>query len=453
MNKRFLCLFLLAAVSFSDVFAQGGPLIEKMFLNVRERKYEPVKKYISAGKNLNLRAKGNFRGGLKKDDKDYSNLDWTLLMLVSEHNKIDLVKQLIARKADLNAKNGGGHTALFLACASDHPEVAALLINNGAKVTEAGSDPNGMTALQWALNYGRSDLAALLLKKGAEVNRSSTNSGETILMTALKKKAISGAVVSTILDKTADPDQQNEADGTTALMWACHENDTLSIKKLLKRKVAVNALSHRRESALCYAAANKGLPVAVMELLIRAGATVNLGEDGGVSPLIAAVNNGDLIKIKFLISKSSDVNYKSERFDGVSALSAAVKTGNYEITEYLIRNGADVNLTNNYGAGILLEAASNPKNLKIVQLLIAKGATIDLADKTGKTPLMRSIENNRYEIAMFLISRGANTTVKDQYGYTPKILAAETMKRTGDKRWNPFINQKVLPVDAISKSN
>jgi hypothetical protein len=89
---------------------------------------------------------------------------YTPLMLATTAGTVDLVRQMIGKHADVNAKNAGGLTALMIAAAANRPDIATLLI-------DAGADPNaksedGRTALSIA-EANDSDAVAKLLKRSA----------------------------------------------------------------------------------------------------------------------------------------------------------------------------------------------------------------------------------------------------------------------------------------------
>ena len=88
----------------------------------------------------------------------------TLLHYASHNGHIDLVKLLIKRGADVNAKDIKGYTPLFAASAGGHREVAEILLDNGANVHE---DPIKLNPLYAATNQRHHDTALLLVDRGA----------------------------------------------------------------------------------------------------------------------------------------------------------------------------------------------------------------------------------------------------------------------------------------------
>src|SRR5438552_10327860 len=84
---------------------------------------------------------------------------------VMQRNKPAL-RALLQRKADVNAAQADGATAIHWAVYNDDLETADLLIQAGAKVKVANRD--GMTPLAMACLYGNPAMVDKLLKAGAD---------------------------------------------------------------------------------------------------------------------------------------------------------------------------------------------------------------------------------------------------------------------------------------------
>ena len=81
----------------------------------------------------------------------------------------DAVRMLIARGADVNAKEPSqNQTALMWAAAERHADVVKLLIEHGADLQ--ARTKKGFTALHFAAREGDLDIARLLLAAGVDIN-------------------------------------------------------------------------------------------------------------------------------------------------------------------------------------------------------------------------------------------------------------------------------------------
>jgi uncharacterized protein len=89
--------------------------------------------------------------------------DESPLMIAALKGRMDFVKKLIARGADVNKP---GWTPLHYAATGGHLEIMALLLDQNAYIDAAS--PNGTTPLMMAAEYGSADAVKLLLDAGAD---------------------------------------------------------------------------------------------------------------------------------------------------------------------------------------------------------------------------------------------------------------------------------------------
>ena len=139
------------------------------------------------------------------------------------------LQALLKQKADVNAPQGDGTTALHWAAFNDDLPAARLLLAAGAKA-EAVTRVGSITPLLMASRNGSAGLAAALLNAGADVNRAGAE-GTTPLMQA----AASGSVetVKLLLDRGAAVDAKDHAHAQTPLMFAASLNRAAVVKLLL----------------------------------------------------------------------------------------------------------------------------------------------------------------------------------------------------------------------------
>ena len=96
----------------------------------------------------------------------------------------DVAEKLLEAKANIEATNQYGSTALTLAAESGHSETVKLLLEHKANVEAANK--YGSTALIHAAYQGHSSAAELLLKQKANIEGANKN-GETALRCATGK--------------------------------------------------------------------------------------------------------------------------------------------------------------------------------------------------------------------------------------------------------------------------
>ena len=266
----------------------------------------------------------------------------------------EALRALLQKKADVNATEGDGSTALHWASYRDNVEGARLLLRAGAKVNAAND--LGATPLWAASQNGSEAMVRLLLDAGANPN-AALLLGETPLMVAAR--AGKGAVAELLIAKDANINA-HAARGQTALMWAVAQKHPDVVKILLAHGADFRARSdswsevmalpphgyleynraipHGSDTALLFAARVDDLESA--KLLVGAGADVNDADAWGVSATTLAAHSdfGDVVEL--LLEKGADPNAAAA---GFTALHAAVMHRDEKMVAALLAHGADPN--------------------------------------------------------------------------------------------------------------
>ncbi|MBV6881053.1 ankyrin repeat domain-containing protein [Epilithonimonas ginsengisoli] len=408
---------------------------EKIIEIIKNGDVKGIQDLLKKGVDIDSRFEGFFRGGRQENANDFSNKDWTMLMVATFYNQGRIAELLLKNKANIDAQNKASHTALFLACANRGEEMAKFLLENNADATIDSKDSDGTSTLQWAIAYEWNDVAQKMLEQNVDVNSSSKETGRNVLLDALYSETISEDLISKIIEKGANINYINPKDGENALMMACRRDFSDIAKMIFSKGGNVNSVSQSGTTPLSCASGKNSCSTELMQFLIEKGAKINPNNKYGRTPLIEAVSSNCIEKVKFLVEKGANVNQKSDGAGGVSPLSEAVWETNFEITKYLVENGADVNIQKDNGDTALLEAVWNEKNYNAVNLLIQKGADVNKTNDDKQTPLLKAIQYNHYDIAVLLLKNGAGTDVTDFYGHTIQSTLKETVDRTGNKKW------------------
>ncbi len=277
----------------------------------------------------------------------------SLIDAVKNGDKVAL-RALLQKKADVNATEPDGSTALQWASYRDDLESADLLIRAGAKVNAAND--LGVTPLWPASENGSSAMVRKLLEAGANPN-AALLAGETPLMVAAR----SGypEVVEQLLAKGANVNAHGSR-AQTALMWAAAQKHPDVVKVLITHHADVQlksdvwtdvmavpphgylgynkAVPHGGETALMFAARVGDLDSA--KLLVAAGAHVNDADAWGVSATVLAGHSGFRDIVEFLLNKGADPNAAAA---GFTALDEAIMRRDEEMVAALLDHGADAN--------------------------------------------------------------------------------------------------------------
>jgi len=114
-----------------------------------------------------------------------NNYGWTALSHAARAGNAELVKLLLAHGADINARDKSGWTPLMRAAMKGHVATVQVLLDHGAAVNDQEKEER-WTALHWAAARGHDKVVALLLDHGADYTLR-TQDGMTPLMLAMKE--------------------------------------------------------------------------------------------------------------------------------------------------------------------------------------------------------------------------------------------------------------------------
>jgi ankyrin repeat protein len=282
------------------------------------------------------------------------------------------VRVLIDKRADVNAADGDGATALHWASHRDDIDTARLLVAAGANVNAAND--LGATPLWIASENGSAAVVRLLLEAGADPNRALLL-GETPLMVA--SRSGSAVVAEQLLQKGARPNVR-AARGQTALMWAAAQRHPEVVKVLLAHGADV----HIRSAVWSQMMAVPPHGVARYNKVIP---------HGGETALLFAVRSGDLASVTLLVAAGANVNDADAW--GVSATVLAAHAGFGEVMTFLLDRGADPNAA---AAGFTaLHNAIMHRDAGMVGALLARGADPNAPLQTW-TPTRRSSRDRHF---------------------------------------------------------
>ncbi len=205
----------------------------------------------------------------------------------------------------------------------------------------------------------------------------------------------------------------------------------------------VDAVDNELNETPLHIACRKGY-AEIVEELINAGASVDIGVSFGYKPLEVAIVNDRLDVVKTLIrcakEKSINLNINPKSYTiNDTPLQLACKQGSIEIVEILINNGASIVKNDRFGrCPLLISVIEN--NSDVVKLLIKTAAEkdIDLGVNTrffdtpdifdGWTMLHHACYKGSVEIIEALYNAGALSGIAEMTYPTPLFLAVQRNK-------------------------
>jgi ankyrin repeat protein len=307
------------------------------------------------------------------------------------------VRTLLSQKADVNAPQADGATALQWAVYNNDPALADLLIAGGANVKAANRD--GATPLFLACESGNAEIIGKLLKAGADANEIGAV-GDTPLMMASRTGNVSAVKV--LLDNKSDVNAKEKIRGTTALMWAIEQQHPAVVKLLVDRGADVAAITtSAKVQTTAYLAPQVRLRTT------PAGAPA-AGAAGGVAG--AAGGRGGRGGTR----SAAEVRATDSPTDAEGA--ASFFSGP--------PNDKGGNLTP-------LVFAARENCLECAKILLDAKANINQTTKYGWSPLLTATQNRHYQLASFLLDHGANPNISNNGGWSPLYIATDNRNIEG----------------------
>ena len=195
---------------------------------------------------------------------------------VSGHTRV--ARMLLSAGAEVNTAVGPGYTALYNAAYNGHVDAVNLLLEHGAEVDAVTDDH--FTPLYIACQEGYHECVQQLLGSGADVNHARPDEGATALYIAAQNghaRCVQELLANGVLiDKPMH-------DGSTPLMIACYMQNTRVVELLLRAGASLHLVDNRNRSALDWAKRRgDALVVAlVQEELAARGAAIIQGKASG----------------------------------------------------------------------------------------------------------------------------------------------------------------------------
>jgi ankyrin repeat protein len=402
------------------------------------------------------------------------------------------VRTLIQQKADVNAPQIDGATALHWAVYREDGELVDMLIRAGADVKTETREH--VTPLMMASLYGNPAIIDRLLKAGADAKALGPN-GETMLMLAARNG--NPAAVKLLIEAGVDVNAREHLRETTALMWAAEQKHPEAVKVLLdngadpKLKSGIagtprNYMANRVNTTTVQAAAARyqravaagrtyeeqlaleqkegrdlggqrglGQPIgpdgrpltgaaAARDAASLSNARAAAGNDpnnptaGG--PTAAAPQNGQAGARGRAAAGgragAPAAGGRAGRQAGArpgGAAAGAATTASADAADATTDDPIiEAGLVGTEGGGLTaLTFAAREGDIDTAKALLDGGADINETTNYGWTPLLTAINNRHYKLAAMLLERGGDPNRANNGGWTPLYIATDNRNIEG----------------------
>jgi uncharacterized protein len=381
------------------------------------------------------------------------------------------VRALLAQKADVNAPQVDGATALHWAMYRDDAQMADVLIRAGANVKAANRD--GVTPLAMAALYGNPTMILKLLKAGADAKEVGTN-GQTVLMLAARNG--NPDAVKVLIEGGANVNARETLRGTTALMWAVEQRHPAAVKALLAGGADVklksagaglprNYLAPRVNTAAVKQAAERFAraaangrtyeeqlkwerdngqfsgPPTIGEQLARlqgqgAAAAAPAGpSQAAATPAAPGTTSATSASSTPPASGGRGRGRGGAGRGGAGAAGAAAGAARGAGAGEDETDDSEVVVAGLVGSGggglTALVFAAREGDLESAKLLVDAGADVNQTTEYGWTPLLTATNNRHYQLGKYLLEHGADVNKANKGNWAPLYLATDNRNIEG----------------------
>ena len=366
---------------------------------------------------------------------------WTPLHFAAANSEA-ATRLLIEHGAGVNASDEGGETPLHKAVDGREAKACIALLAV-KKANPNAASKTGDRPLHLAAMSLDADALAALLRAGADPNQRNTR-GQTPIqivqvmgrgLTSDPKATAKIARAETVLEEggALPADQLPEAEDAAPFT---EEELLANCRTYLKTggslERAYDALHPNSRLEL---AARHGY-ARVVRFLLENGADPNASAPRDQSgfhlpglkpppptrPIHYAVDGGSLEVLDLLVKAGATLELPD--VTGQTALKRAAEAEAIDVARWLLEKGADVNGSDPTG-GTSIHTAARKGNPELVRLLAKHGADLDDRTITGETALHIAATNAERETVRALLDHGADPGVKDLFGNPPAAYAKD----------------------------
>ena len=424
-----------------------------------------------------------YRFGIRKETKlsIFSRLPTNIVNSYTEEYIQFCMRKLLGVGADINFVNSTGETALMGAIAYKNFERAKLLLKYPQikETINQKSLRKKNTALSLIIEQFVTFIGFLtyetkkillelfmeILKFKANVNEITTENDVTYIrqiMIAFNKKEN----FNTSAYENIDGWRRMYQDGFNTMFTDEEVIDFIRKQEIMSRDSRYIEIKNKIFSD------NRIFYLELLDILLKAGADVNIKQQFGISDLMFATELGDLELFKLLAKYNPNIETITNK--GKNLFTNAMDYGNYDLAFYLLKeypyfrkdieyrcwSKAWENSDRLVKENILLKFVREKDKEKIKELILM-GANSDVGtDITNLTPLITAVEMNDIELVKIILKAGADVNLTMTYDsskwlekYSSEIMGIDTETKKFKKMSEDFCKETKKGISFMDSLN
>ncbi|MFP6855173.1 MAG: ankyrin repeat domain-containing protein, partial [Opitutales bacterium] len=247
----------------------------------------------------------------------------TPLHFAARKGHVDMVRYILEKGIDVDARDSSGRTPLYAACWSGQPNVVQALLEQNASVDVANA--NGATPVMVASRIGHAEIVEILLNAGAKLNATDQH-GQGLLEYAA-------------------------AGGREAVILLLQERNA-TVRRPLHLAAGTGDLEK-------------------LKILLAAGREVDEKDGGGGTALLFAASAGKWKALNLLLGEGADPLATDDL--GLTLIHAATVSGNEKVLQQVLELHSQTNARHKQHGSTPLDWAIAKKDQVLTEMLRAKG--------------------------------------------------------------------------------
>ncbi len=277
--------------------------IAEYFASYHRRAGETDLTHFAARGDLE-QVRGLLESGINPNERNTTN--WTALHRVAVHGQPEMACLLVQQGADVEAADDLKETPLITACRFGNAKLIPVLLELGASVGHAAKEKH--TALWYAIGSMKdAAIVKMLIDAGADANET-YEYGDNPFLIAVSAQAPD--IINLLLPLTEDLARMNKHQ-VCALHFAASYDDAGLMEKLIERGINVNMTTSAGFTALMRAAENNAVKAA--RVLITHGARLDLKSQYGDTAVSLAENREQVEVYELLTGGRLDRRRENDR--------------------------------------------------------------------------------------------------------------------------------------------
>ena len=339
----------------------------------------------------------------------------TLLHRAAMGNRVKVMKYLIESGIQLDARDNQGNTALHVSVEEKNIEAIHLLLNSGA--SDVVLNNREEAALHAAVRLGSIEVVRALLDHSIDIQVKGYRKRTALHIAAeLDRVEICRMLHEYVQSMTLSQRFYSgfrlcvtDEDELTPIHLAARKGSHRSLQLFFEvckehgyMQETIRGFLDEENSTPLHAAIDGG-HVAVVDVLLKNGASPLHSKDGNPLPIHIACSQGKLDMVKGMVDHcGSGILHKSDEHQRTSLHFSANSVNSAKLIGYIAQYGVGINATDDWNR-TALHIAVMSGSLSSVEVLLGKGADPTVNDHHGHNALHYAVIHQRKAIIMCLL--------------------------------------------------